>query len=163
MPDEQRVEFTEDRIPAAGIGEAVDDLVELYGGEMTSRGESERRFVLPLRVKMAVSGGVECTVSWAVDGNGEAAVKLTSDREIDAPRFQRIALLVVGVIGALAFTMWPFFGKHIGTQLGALAWIGGAVAFAVYFMTLRRTPTGMLYDFLQRLASRQRESITAGQ
>ena len=31
--------FTEDRIPFAGIEEALEDLVELYGGEMTERQE----------------------------------------------------------------------------------------------------------------------------
>jgi len=57
--------------------------------------------------------------------------------------------------------MWPFFGKA-ATQLGTLAWVGGFVALAVYFLTLRRTSGGLAYDFLQRLARRQREAVTAG-
>ena len=149
------VEFTEDRIPSGGIDSALDELIELYGGEIQSSHERERRFVLPLRRGISVAGGVQCTVSWAVDEADQATVTVVCDRDVDAPKWQRIALLVVGVIGALLFTMWPFFGKA-STQLGTLAWIGGFVAIAVYFLTLRRTSGGLVYDFLQRLARRQR-------
>ena len=62
--------------------------------------------------------------------------------------------VTAGVIGALLFTIWPFFGK--GSQMGTLAWVGGAVALAVYFLTLRRSSGGVAYDFLQRLVRRQR-------
>ncbi len=163
MPAEERVEFTEDRIPSAGIEEAIDDLVELYGGEMQERGAHERRFILPLRRGVATGGGIECTVSWAVGANDEATVKLVCDRHVDAPKAQRVALLIVGVIGALLFTLWPFYGKHAATPLGTLAWVGGFLAIAVYLMTLRRTSGGIAYDFLQRLARRQRETFIAAQ
>jgi hypothetical protein len=151
-------EFTEDRVPSAGIGEAVDELVELYGGEIQDSRDRERRFVLPLRRGVAVAGGVECTVSWAIDAGDQATVTLVCNRDVDAPKSQRIAILLVGVIGALLFTMWPFFGRA-ATQLGTLAWVGGFLALAVYFLTLRRTSGGLAYDFLQRLARRQRESV----
>jgi len=155
-------EFIEDRIPPAGIERAIDELVELYGGEMKASGERLRRFVLPLRRGVAASGGVECTLSWAVDATEEATVTVTCDRDVDAPKAQRVALLVAGVAGALLFTMWPFFGKHAATPLGTLAWVGGFVALSVYFITLRRTSGGIAYDFLQRLARRQREIAIAG-
>ncbi len=156
------VEFTEDRVPSSGIGAAVDELVELYGGDMQSSRDRERRFILPLRRGISVAGGVECTVSWAVDAGDQATVTLTCNLEVDAPKSQRVALLVVGVIGALLFTMWPFFGKA-ATQLGTLAWVGGFVALAVYFLTLRRTSGGLAYDFLQRLARGQREATIGDQ
>ena len=149
-------EFIEDRIPPAGIEDAVEELVELYGGEMKSSAARERRFVLPLRRGVAVSGGVECTLTWTVAENDEATVTLRADRDVDAPKAQRVALLLIGVIGALVFTLWPFFGKHAAMQLGTLAWVGGAVALAVYFLTLKRASGGIVYDFLQRLAKRQR-------
>jgi hypothetical protein len=155
------IEFTEDRVPVPGIAEAVDELVELYGGEMQSSRDRERQFILPLRRGVAVAGGVECTISWAVDASDQATVTLVCNRDVDAPKAQRIALLSVGVVGALLFTIWPFFGKA-ATQLGTLAWVGGFVALAVYFMTLRRTSGGLAADFLNRLARRQREA-TAGQ
>ena len=155
------VAFTEDRIPSADIEQSIEELVELYGGEMKSSVARQRRFVLPLRRGVAVSGGIECSLSWTVDANDQATVTLTAERDVDAPKAQRIALLIVGVIGALCFTMWPFFGKQAGTMLGTIAWIGGAVAIAVYFLTLRRTAGGITYDFLQRLARRQREAATA--
>jgi drug/metabolite transporter (DMT)-like permease len=82
-------------------------------------------------------------------------VKFVCNREIDAPKAQRLALLLAGVAGALLFTLWPFFAGRTN-QLGALAWIGGVVALAVYFLTLKRTSGGLAYDFLQRLARRQR-------
>ncbi len=149
-------QFTEDRIPAAEIETTVDELVELYGGEMKASNARERRFVLPLRRGVAVSGGVECTLVWTIGADDEATVTLTADRDVDAPKAQRVAMLVAGVLGALCFTMWPFFGKHASTPLGTLAWVGGAIALAVYFLTLKRTSGGIAYDFLQRLARRQR-------
>ena len=151
------VEFTEDRIPREGLSETVEELVELFGGEMQASQDGERRFILPLRRGVPVAGGVECALKWTVDATDQATVTMVCNREVDAPKWQRIAILIVGVIGALMFTIWPFFGKA-ATQLGTLAWIGGFVALAVYFLTLRRTSGGIAYDFLRRLARRQREA-----
>ena len=39
------IEFTEDRIPSQGLAEAVDDLVELFGGDMQASREGERHRV----------------------------------------------------------------------------------------------------------------------
>jgi len=156
MTEPQPVTFTEDHIPFEEIEDAIEDQVELYGGEVTERHDRERRFILPLRRGVSTSGGVECTVTWAADDAQEATVTLTCNREVDAPRTQRILLLLVGVIGALLFTVWPFLPHPV--EFGALAWIGGAVAIAVYFLTLRKTSGGIAYDFLQRLARRQREN-----
>lgn len=150
------VEFVEDRVPFDGIDEAVDDLIELYGGTTTQSGERSRQFVLPLRRGVAAGGGVQCTLTWTPDEGSEATVRMVCDRDVDAPKLQRVALLVVGVAGALLFMMWPFVEAR--RQFGALAWIGGAVAIAVYFLTLRRTSGGIAFDFLQRLARRQREA-----
>jgi hypothetical protein len=170
------IEFTEDRIPVAGIEETIAELVDLYGGTMRERragspthpddeGDNEagqrtrprfaREFTLPLRRGIATAGAVECTISWAVGDAEEATVTLRGDRDVDAPKAQRVAMLVAGVIGSLMFLMWPF---TYGTQYGTLAWIGGAVAFAVYLLTLRKTSGGIAADFLQRLARRQRAS-----
>lgn len=152
MTEPTPVEFTEDAIPAEGIEETIDELVELYGGEVTNRQIRERRFILPLRRGVATSGGVECTLSWA---EGEpTTVRLVCNRDVDAPKGQRIALLSVGAIGSILFMLWPFFPQS--RELGALAWMGGAVAIAVYFLSLRKTSGGMAWDFLQRLARRQR-------
>lgn len=146
-------EFTEDRVPSDGIEESIAELVELYGGDMTAEEAHERRFVLPLRRGVATAGGVECTLSWS--GEAEATLTLVCNRDIDAPRWQRFMLLFAGAVGALSFTMWPFF-QHLGRELGTLAVFGGIIAIAVYFLTLKRTSGGVAYDFLQRLAARQR-------
>ena len=148
-------QFEEDRVPATGMDDAVDELVELYGGEIQSSEQRQRRFILPLRRGVAVSGGVECTLSWAVEEGDQAKLTLVCNRDVDAPKFQRVALLVAGVIGALLFTIWPFFGKAT-TQMGTLAWVGGLIALTVYFLTLKRSSGGVACDFLQRLAKRQR-------
>jgi hypothetical protein len=153
------VQFTEDRIPREGIEETISDLIDLYGGELTESRENERRFTLPLRRGIAAAGGVECTVSWAPGAAGDTVVTLVCNRDVDAPKAQRIALLVAGVIGSLLFMIWPFFAHS--KELGALAWIGGIIALAVYFMTLRRTSGGIAYDFLQRLAKSQRSRAAA--
>jgi len=148
------VEFKEDRIPIDGIEETISELIELYGGALTSSREKERRFTIPLRRGVATAGSIECTVSWAASEDGAALVTLVSNRDVDAPKAQRVALLVAGVVGSLLFMAWPFFAHS--RELGTLAWIGGVVALAVYLMTLRRTSGGLAYDFLRRLARAQR-------
>jgi hypothetical protein len=155
MTNPSPVELTEDRVPMGGIERSIDELVELYGGELTSSNERQRRFILPLRRGVATAGGVECTLSWAPAEGGEATLTLICQRDVDAPRGQRIAILATGVVGALLFTIWPFFPRT-STQLGAIAWMGGAVAIAVYLLSLRKTSGGVASDFLQRLARRQR-------
>src|SRR6476469_8382169 len=152
MAEASPVEFTEDHIPRDGIEEAISELVDLYGGEMKNQRINEREFVLPLRRGVAASGGVKCTMSWTADEQNEATVRLVCDRAVDAPKAQRIALLIAGVIGALLFTVWPFFAHQ--QELGTLAWMGGLVALAVWFLTLRRSSGGIAFDFLQRLARR---------
>jgi hypothetical protein len=152
MDDDSRpVTFTEERVPVGRIEEGIEELVDLYGGEVTSRADAERRFTLPLRRGMAASGGVECRLTWSPDGD----ITMTCDRDVDAPKAQRVLMLVAGVVGALLFTVWPFLPQR--REFGALAWIGGAIALSVYFLTLRRTSGGIALDFLQRLVRRQRE------
>ena len=147
------VRFTEDRIPLDGIEESFAELVDLYGGEVTASRLGERDFTLPLRRAMATGGAVECTIVWAAGEDG-GTVTLTCNRDIDAPKAQRVALLVAGIVGAVLFMLWPFFPHE--KAYGTLAWLGGVIAFAVYLMTLRKTSGGIAYDFLQRLAARQR-------
>lgn len=154
--DAQPVTFTEESVPISGIEEGVEELVELYGGEIIARDAGSRRLTLPLRRGVSAGGGVECSVTWSESGD----VTMTCDREIDAPKWQRVMLLAAGVAGALLFTIWPFFPQR--REIGALAWIGGAVAIAVYFLTLRRTSGGLALDFLQRLVRRQRAIEVTG-
>jgi len=153
MTEPQPVEFIEDRIPLEGIETAAQELVDLYGGTVTNAGAARIRFALPLRRGVSAAGGVECTLSWTAEGD-EATVRLLCDRDVDAPRSQRIALLGAGVVGAFFWMLWPFF-----PNLGTLAWIGGVIAISAYFISLRKTSGGLASDFLQRLARRQRESI----
>lgn len=155
--DPRPVTFAEDGVPVEGIEEAVDEIVELYGGEITQRRDRARTFVVPLRRGVSPGGGVECTISWGEAVAGEATVTLTCDRNVDAPRVQRILILLAGVAGGLLFTIWPFFPQS--REFGALAWVGGAIAIAVYFLTLRKTSGGIAFDLLQRLVRRQRAEI----
>lgn len=154
MSEEQPLELTEDRVPFDGIEEAVEELVDLYGGEVTATRERARDFVLPLRRGISSGGGVECTISWAPDDARAATVRLVTNRNIDAPKAQRILILLAGVAGSVMFMLWPFFPNERG--FGTLAWLGGIVAFAVYLLTLRKSSGGIAHDFLQRLAARQR-------
>ncbi len=149
----EAVTLTEDRVPYEKLEESIVELVELYGGEITGAKETSRQFVLPLRRGVPTSGGIECTLSWAAEGE-EATLTLVCDRDVDAPKGQRVALLVAGVIGSLLFLIWPFF-----PNLGAVAWIGGAVAIATYLISLRKTSGGLASDFLARLAARQRSMV----
>jgi hypothetical protein len=154
MSEARPVELIEDRIPFAGISDAIRELVEVYGGTMGTTGERKCEFTLPLRRGVPSGGGVGCTVSWAPDDEHDATVTLTCDRNVDAPKLQRVLLLIAGVVGAVMFMLWPFFPHE--REFGTLAWLGGAIAIAVYLMTLRKTSGGLAHDFLQRLAARQR-------
>ena len=158
MTEAKPMELTEDRVPFAGIEEAIEELVDLYGGEVTASRSQARDFVLPLRRGVASSGAVECTISWAPDDGRDATVTLATNRNVDAPKAQRILLLVAGVVGSVMFMLWPFFPGE--RAFGTLAWLGGIIAFAVYLMTLRKTSGGLAHDFLQRIAARQR-AVTA--
>ena len=102
---------------------------------------------------VAAAGEVSCTLRWTEAGEG--TVILTADRNVTPARLQRVLLLVVGVSGALLWMLWPFF-----PNMGPLAWIGGAVAFATWFITGRTTTAGTAADLLQRLARAQREELT---
>lgn len=156
MSDRGPVTLREDGVPLAGIEQAADELIELYGGAIEETGEARRRFVLPLRRGVAAGGGVGCTLAWTAEESGEGSVTLTCDRDVDAPKAQRVMLLAAGVIGGVLFMLWPFLPSRLEVG-GALAWIGGAIAIAVYFLSLRRTSGGVALDFLQRLARRLRE------
>lgn len=160
MTETPAVTFTEDRVPLDGIEGTIAELVELYGGGMEESRLGERQFVLPLRRGVPTAGGVLCTLAWKAGDEEGGVVTMLCDREVDAPKAQRVALLLAGVVGALLFTMWPFFPKE-ATQLGALAWVGGAVAIAVYLISLKKTAGGVAADFLRRLARRQR-ALQAG-
>jgi hypothetical protein len=149
-PGEPALELTEDDVPLEEIDVAVEELIDLYGGELTASRERARDFTLPLRRGMISSGGVQCTVSWAPEG----VVTLICDRNVDAPKLQRVLLLIAGVVGSVLFMLWPFFPSERG--YGTLAWMGGVMAFAVYLMTLRKTSGGIANDFLRRLVARQR-------
>lgn len=153
MTEPKPVELTEDRVPLEGIEESIDELVEMYGGEVTATRERARDFTLPLRRGGGGGGAVECTVSWAEDG----VVTLAANRNVDAPKLQRALLLIAGVVGSIMFMLWPFFPHE--SEYGTLAWLGGIIAIAVYLMTLRKTSGGIAFDFLQRLAGRQRASV----
>ena len=153
MNEPNALRLSEDRIPVAGMADSIDELVEMYGGEITGRRDAARDFTLPLR-RGGGGAAVECTVSWAPADERDATVTLTTTRNVDAPKTQRILLLLVGVAGAVMFTLWPFFPNE--RAYGTLAWLGGLLTIAVYLMTLRRTGGGIAHDFLQRLAARQR-------
>jgi hypothetical protein len=144
------MEFTEDRVPTTNIEHTIEELVDLYGGEIKAERANARDVVLPLRRGVATSGAVECSVTW-----GEETVTIATNREIDAPKAQRVALLLFGVAGALTLTIWPFFAH--ARESGALAVFGAIVAITVYFLTLKKTSGGLAADFLQRLAARQRQ------
>jgi len=136
-----------------GIEQTVSDVLELYGGEIESRLANEVRFTLPVRRAVASAGQVGCSLRWEATELGEGRITASAERDIAPPKAQRIALLIVGVIGALLWTVWPFF-----PNLGPLAWLGGTIAFATYFMTLRSTSAGVLSDLVQRIARTQREN-----
>ncbi|HVR39559.1 MAG TPA: hypothetical protein VMU84_10730 [Thermoanaerobaculia bacterium] len=117
--------LSEDRIPLDGIEERVAQL----GSDLASR-------------------GVRCAVSWSAE-NDHATVTLTCERDK-----RRVSLLIIAIIGALLFMIWPFVpGERL---YGTLAWIGGAIAIGAWLLSLRATSAGIAYDRLQEFANQQR-------
>ena len=153
MNEPKPLVLSEDRVPLSQIEEGIEELVDLYGGQITAQREDARDFVLPLRRGIAPGGGVECTVSWSGQ-EAYGTVQLTTNRHVDAPKAQRVFFLVAGVVGSVLFMLWPFFPHE--KEYGSLAMLGGVVAIAVYLLTLRKSSGGMAGDFLRRLAGRQR-------
>lgn len=150
------VELVEDNVPLEDIEQTVADLIELYGGEIRSSEAQGIDFTLPNRRGVAASGGVECRLSWSAVDATHGTVTMAAERDAGAPKIQQILLLLVGTLGALLWLLWPFF-----PELGTLSWIGAAVAFAAYFLTLKRTRGGLASDFLQRLVKAQRSEDVA--
>lgn len=152
MADPNRIELVEDRIPLEGLPETAADLVEMYGGRVDSANAQELSFTLPARRAMAVAGEIDCRMWWVAEANDEARVTLSVSHVAERPRAQQIAILVAGVIGATLWMLWPFI-----PGLGAASVVGAVIAFAAYFLTLKRTSGGIANDLLQRLARIQRE------
>lgn len=146
----RKISYSEDDVPLENIFESVGDIVTMLGGTVGERGPSSIAFTLPRRRGVAASGEVAGEVSWTFGESGTGRVTITADEELNVSRPQRLALLVAGVVGAGLFVVWPFF-----PGLGALAWIGGLVAIAVYLLTLRTTQNGMIWHLLQRIADVQ--------
>lgn len=151
MSEERKIEYVEDRVPLEAIDDTVSEVIDTYGGVITSRGEGSVDFDLPRRRGVPASGSVACALSWKRDNETEGTITLTSGEEMTAPRPQRIALLAMGVIGALLWTVWPFF-----PNMGPVAWVGGALAIAAYLLTIKKTPRGIVWGMLQRIAEIQR-------
>lgn len=144
------ISYREEGVPLEGIATVAGELVAMYGGSIVERAENRIRFNLPRRRGADASGGVACMLEW--DEGSEGMVRLSAQHEIDASRVQRIALLVAGVVGALAFTVWPFF-----PGLGPVAGVGMVIAIAVYLLTLRQAPHGMIGSLLQQIVNEQDE------
>ena len=150
--ESDQFEWVEEQIPLQGIEKTAAELIEMYGGEISSSARDEITFFLPRRRGVAASGSIDCRLSWGDGGSdGEGTVKIATARNA-GERAQKMALLIAGVFGASIWMLWPFF-----PNLGAASWLGGVIAFAAYFMTLKKTDGGLAFDMLQRLANAQRE------
>jgi hypothetical protein len=149
-----KISYSERDVPLAEIESAAEQMVGMFGGSVASRDAQSVTFRLPRRRGVAASGEVAGSLSWIAEGEepGAGTVTVTADEELSVPRAKRIGLLIAGVIGVGFFLVWPFF-----PGLGPLAWIGGAVAIAVYLLTLRTTQTGLVWALLQRVVELQLE------
>lgn len=143
-------EVTESNIPLDGITETSQDLVELYGGQWVGSAEGVMTFSLPARRGIAAGDQVHCEMTTEETLQEGGVVRLRSELHVEKSP-ARLALLLIGVVGAMLWLVWPFF-----PNLGPVAVIGGVIAFAAYFLSLRRSPAGLMYDFVQRLARIQR-------
>ncbi|HVR43453.1 MAG TPA: hypothetical protein VMS56_08405 [Thermoanaerobaculia bacterium] len=149
---EPQVELVEDRIPLEGIRETIEAVIEAHGGETWSASADSIRFTLPVRQGVAVGGAIVGTIRWEPGEDG-GIVTVTAGERADPPRLSHIALLVAGTIGAILWILWPFY-----PALGPASWVGAALAFAAWFLTLRRTRGGVVARLLAHIAEEQRNS-----
>jgi hypothetical protein len=150
----ERVEFAEDGVPTLSIAENASELIEMFGGSIDAVHPDSLEFRLPVRRGVAASGAIACSLTW--EPLEEGRVTIRGDADVEYGRGSRIAILIVGSIGALLFVLWPFF-----PTMGAVAGVGWLIAFAVYFLTLRGTRRGALQMLLDSIVDRQRFEATA--
>ena len=155
MNSDELIEFREEDVPVEGIRETIEEVLDLFGAEMESKGPGLAGFTLPRSRGIAASGRIACTIEWATDMGEKTTLTLRAGREIAAPRFQQIAILSIGAIGAVLGLLWPFF-----PSLSVVSAVGFVLAFATYFLTLRRVPGGVAAEILQKIARAQRDSET---
>lgn len=149
MNDVRALELKADQVPLDSIASAASEIIEMVGGTVESETFDGIRFTLPSRRGSSAGGSVACLLSWSGEDGG--TVRLTGERDIPPPKARQVLLLGMGVLGALFWLLWPFF-----PDLGAAAWVGGAVAIAAYFVSLRASPVGAAAELLERIVSRQR-------
>lgn len=144
------VRYVEDRIPLEGIEDAVEAMVAAHGGSVRRETRDAVSFALPVRRGVAASGEIRGTIRWEPGDEG-GRVTIEADDEERVARGPYLALLIAGTVGSLLFILWPFF-----PALGPASWVGGALAFAAYFLTLKRSRGGTIARLLDNIASAQR-------
>jgi hypothetical protein len=151
-----RVEYSEEGVPLEGIDETIEAVVLSHGGVITGSSQGEIRFHLPLRPGVAATGSIEARFGWEKDSDDPRGgiVTLTADDEVSRPSWSYVALLLAGTVGALLFILWPFY-----PALGAASWVGGALAFSAWFLTLKRSRSGLIARMLDNVADAQRMRV----
>jgi len=147
---EYSYEVVESNVPLDGLRETVEELIELYGGRWEGERDGAMLFSLPSRRGVGAGDQIGCELTSEMSDDEGGIVRLRSYIRSDKSP-ARIVLLLTGVLGAMLWLIWPFF-----PDMGPVAVVGGIIAFAAYFLSLRRSPAGLMYDFLQRLARTQR-------
>lgn len=151
-----RIEYSEDRVPLEGIEETVQIVVEMHGGEtLVPRGDS-MRFTLPVRQGIAASGTIEGEIRWHDSGPEGGVLTISASDEVVQHPVSHTFILIAGVVGSFLFILWPFY-----PALGPASWVGGALAFAAYFLTLRRAKGGIVARLLENIADQQRRTWMA--
>ncbi|MHB0971275.1 MAG: hypothetical protein ACYC7A_12945 [Thermoanaerobaculia bacterium] len=153
MSEMQPVKFSEAGVPLDSIAASALELIEIFGGTVVSQEARRIRFTMPNRRGVAASGDIRVEVSWPDESAGTGTVNVDASAEVEAPRFQQIALLGLGSVGAILFLLWPFF-----PQISELAAIGALFAIAAYFLTLKTTRKGVVQGFLHELVRAQHEN-----
>lgn len=148
-----RVEYTEEGVPLEGLEDTIEAVILSHGGALTGSSDREIRFHLPLRPGVAATGSIEGVFRWETDPEWPRGglVTVSASDDVRKPSASHVALLLAGTVGALLFILWPFY-----PALGAASWVGGALAFAAWFMTLKRSRSGLIAGLLDNVADAQR-------
>jgi len=112
---------------------------------MKAERANARDVILPLAPRCATAGAVECNVAWADD-----TVTITTNRRSTPRRRNASRCWRWGWPGAL---LLPSAVLRARARARDACLVGGLVALAVYFMTLKKTSGGLAADFLRRLGA----------
>lgn len=136
-----------------GTDEALAELAraaEAWGAEWRRKG-SEGRLVLPVTAGLRhgrLSGRISTE---SVGDDSGTRLRLQVENSRYHLHWQAVVILLFGALGAVSFTLWPFYPPLL--ELAPMALV---LAFAAWFLVASRLRTAGVQEFFELLAREER-------